>query len=327
MKKPFLSIDYTKPGKGVKKGADKRFTFANFFSLLKRKIWGLITTNFLWIIVCFPLIFGFVALSGNFDYHYEAPVSKMWAIISGAQTFSGTFDPALAALAGVENTGIQATMSYAGPVAKVLYWLTALAVLTFGPANTGMAYITRNYTKEEYVDMPSDYIRAIKKSFWSSIFLGIIDIILTGMIIFDMVFFFNNYNSDFIMSVFFFVCIILGIIYIMARPYMYLQLVTFKLPIRKIIKNSFIFALIGIKRNLAGLFGSLFVIILNLMLYIYIMPLGGLLPFFITISLTTFITTYAAWPNIKKIMIDPYYKSDDAPKEEIPDDAVFTDRG
>ena len=323
MKKPFLSIDYTKPGKGVKKGADKRFTFANFFPLLKRKIWGLITTNFLWIIICFPLIFGFVALSGNFNFQYQTPASPLWAIISGAESFSGP-DPALAALTG--TSGIQVTMSYAGPVAKVLYWLTALAIFTFGPANTGMAYITRNYTKEEYVDMPSDYIRAIKKSFWQSIFLGIIDIIIIGMLLFDAVFFMTYYN-DFIMSVFFFICLILGIIYIMARPYMYLQLVTFKLPLRKILKNSFIFALIGIKRNLAGLFGSLAVIILNLTLYVYIMPLGGLMPFFITLSLCTFITTYAAWPNIKKIMIDPYYKSDDTPKEEIPDDAVFTDRG
>lgn len=326
-KKPFLSIDYSKPGKGVKKGADKRFTFANFFPLLKRKIWGLITTNFLWIIICFPLIFGFVALSGNFDFHYQAPVSPMWAIVSGAEAYSGDVDPIMAAIMGAENTGLQSTMSYAGPVAKVLYYLTALAVLTFGAANTGMAYITRNYTKEEYVDMPHDYVRAIKKSFWQSIFLGIIDLVFIGMIVFDLIFFFTYYSSEFIMSMFFFICLILSVIYIMARPYMYLQLVTFKLPLRKILKNSFIFAIIGFKRNLAGLFGSLLVIIINLTLYVYIMPLGGLMPFFITLSLCTFITTYAAWPNIKKIMIDPYYKSDDKPKEEIPDDAVFTDRG
>jgi len=324
-KKPFLSIDYSKPGKGVKKGADKRFTFSNFFPLLKRKIWGLITTNFLWIIVSFPLIFGFIALSGNFDLHYKAPVSPLFALVSGAETFTGTLDPALTALNGL--TGLQATMSYAGPVAKVLYWLTALAVLTFGPANTGMAYITRNYTKEEYVDMPSDYIRAIKKSFWQSIFLGIIDIAVIGMILYDIVFFLTMYSSDFIMSVFFFVSIILALIYFMARPYLYLQLVTFKLPIRKILKNAFIFSLVGIKRNLAGLVANVIVIIFNLTLYFYIMPLGGLMPFFITISLTSFISTYAAWPNVKKIMIDPYYSSDDAPKEETPDDAVFTDRG
>ena len=323
MKKNFLSIDYTKPGKGVKKGQSKLFTLGNFFPLLKRKFWGLITTNFLWIMISFPLIFGLVALSGNFDFDYKAPADPLWAILSGVETMGGV-DPALCALEG--TAGIQLTMSYSGPVAKVLYALTALFFLTFGPSNTGMAYITRGYTKEEYVDMPSDFVVAIKKSFRQSIFLGLFDLIILTLIIFSLVFYATNYAYSFMFSIGLFISPILGIIYLMARPYLYLQLVTFKLPLRKIFKNAFIFSLVGIKRNVVGLLGSAAVIVLNLIIYIYLLPLGGLMPFFITISLTSFITTYAAWPTIKKIMIDPYYSTEEPDTPEN-DEPVFTDRG
>lgn len=321
-KKRFLSIDYSKPGKGVKKGESKLFTFWNFFPLLKRKFWGLFKTNLLWLVIMWPLLVGFFALSGKFDFSYSASVDPIWSALSGIET-AGGMSPQLSVLMGV--FGSRATMTYPGPIAKILYGITALAVFAFGPANTGMAYILRGYTKEEYVDMPSDFFTAIKKNFGQSLFLGLIDIIIMVMIAFDLVFFLTN-SQDFVFSVFFFICLIMGIIYLMARSYIYLLLITFKLPLRKILKNSFIFALVGFKRNLAGLFGSLLVIIINLILYIYIMPLGGIMPFFITIALTNFITAYAAWPNIKKIMIDPYYKENTSSVGND-EDAVFTDRG
>ena len=108
--------------------------------------------------------------------------------------------------------------------------------------------------------------------------------------------------------------------------YMYQLLVTFKLSIFKILKNSFIFSLIGIKRNIVALLGIAAVVGINILVYIYFLPLGGLLPFFLTIALCSFIGTFAAYPNIKKIMIDPYYKSDDHVKNEE-EPSLFKDMG
>lgn len=323
MKKPILGIDYTKPGKGVKKGASQLFTLQNFFPLLKRKFWGLLKANFLWVVVNFPLLVGFFALSGKFHYSYSTPADPLWAILSGVETISGQ-SPALAALMG--TSGIQLTMSYPGPVALVLFGITALAIFTFGPANTGLAYILRGYTKEEYVDMPGDFFSAIKKNFWQSVFLGVFDLLIMVMIMFASVFYLTNYEYSFFFSVGIFICAILAFLYCLSRFYLYPILVTFKLPLRKIFKNALIFSIIGFKRNVAGFFGAALVILINVLVYIYMLPIGGLLPFFITIALTSFITTYAAWPNIKKIMIDPYYKTKpNSDKGE--DEPVFTDRG
>lgn len=325
-KKPFMFVDYSKPGRGVKKGKTPPFTFGGFFPLLKRKIWGLFKTNLLWIFMNLPLLVGFYALSGKHHFTASGPINILYPTVAGIETISGT-TPSLAPLIGA--LGLEQVISYPGPVAKVLYAITALAILTFGPANTGMAYILRGYTKEEYVDMPRDFFTTIKKNLWQSILLGVIDLAIIVMMLFALTFYSAN-SADFVFSVFFFVSIILSVIYVMARFYMYPLLVTFKLPLRKIFKNSFIFAILGFKRNIVALIFAGALTLINFLLLItpLTMAVGGILPFIMTVALISFITTYAAWPNIKKIMIDPYYTSDDSPENNTPEDEpVFVDRG
>lgn len=323
MKKGFKFVDYSKPGRGVKKGSGANFTFMGFFKLLKRKFFDLSKANLLWIIVNFPLFFAFVALSGNFDIYFSAPADPLYPILHGVGHF--TQNPGFMALWGV--SGANTEMSYAGPVAIVLYALTALIFLTFGFANTGMAYVMRNHAREEYVDMPADFFITIKKNFWQALLLGILDLVISFVIVFALVFYRTQASVNFAFSMAFYFSIFLAAVWIMMRFYMYPLLVTFKLSTFKIIKNSFIFSLVGLKRNIVGLLGIAVVIGLNLLIYAYWLPLGGLLPFFITVALVSFIGTYAAYPNIKKIMIDPYYKSSDHVDETPKEDSLFKDVG
>lgn len=95
------------------------------------------------------------------------------------------------------------------------------------------------------------------------------------------------------------------------RNYMYLILVTFKLSIFKILKNSFIFAFLGIKRNLAALLGTVIVCFINVYLFVWLPLVGLTLPLIITTTTVFFIGAYAAYPVIKKYMITPYYKDEE----------------
>ena len=321
-RKPFLSIDYNKPGKGVKKGQSTLFTFPNFFALLKRKIWELIKVNLLWIVTSFPLLFGFVALSGGFYNNLKTPSDFAFPIVEGMSLFGGN-----AGLSAVLTAvGIQSNVEVPTTLAKVFFGITALAVFTFGMANTGMAYMHRGYTREEYVDMPSDFFRAIKKNFFQSIIVGFFDLLILAAVSFALTFYLTL-SEEFVFQVSLFICFVLALIYFMARFYLYPLLVTFKLSTWKIFKNAFIFALVGIKRNVVALIFTLLIIAANILIYVFALPIGGILPFFITISLCSFISTYAAWPNIKKIMIDPYYKTDTHTSQKADDEPIFTDRG
>ena len=92
------------------------------------------------------------------------------------------------------------------------------------------------------------------------------------------------------------------------RYYIYIQMVTFKLSIVKILKNSMIFALIGMKRNILALLGIAVILVLEVMFLLVtaLQPVAVAAPLAILFSTFAYMKVYAAYFKIKEIMIDPY---------------------
>ena len=89
------------------------------------------------------------------------------------------------------------------------------------------------------------------------------------------------------------------------RFYLYLMLITFDMKFRKIFKNAFIFVMLGLKRNLLAILWVVILVALNFGLLLLYTPLGIILPVLYIPAIPLFTTTYAAYPIIKKYMIDP----------------------
>ena len=91
------------------------------------------------------------------------------------------------------------------------------------------------------------------------------------------------------------------------------MMVTFELSLFKIFKNAMIFAFLGAKRNIVAGLGIFIVAFINFLFYLtpVTMALGIALPLVFTLGICTYIAAYAAWPKIKEIMIDPYYKDEE----------------
>ena len=91
-----------------------------------------------------------------------------------------------------------------------------------------------------------------------------------------------------------------------------MMIITFRLSIKQIYKNAFIFAFLGLKRNLliTGvqllLFGLGF--LLTLLNWAIGVPVMILLYVFWYPAFRSFLIQYNIFPLIKKVMIDPYYK-------------------
>ena len=94
------------------------------------------------------------------------------------------------------------------------------------------------------------------------------------------------------------------------RFYMYMIMVTFKMNFFKVLKNSFIFAILCIGRNFLALIGIVAMALITLYLGITYPPLSIIMMVVVLFGGCTFISTYVAYPQMKKYMIDPYY--DDA---------------
>lgn len=222
----------------------------------------------------------------------------------------GGIDPVTAALNGV--IGVPSTNYVPTTLTYVILSLSLLVLLTFGVVNVGTAYLLRNIVKCEPIFFLNDFFYAIRRNWKQALPFGVLDIGIVALLIYDIVFFYYNLGSSF-MDIMFFVSLVLLVVYFCMRFYIYLLMLTFNLSIFKIIKNAFIFSIIGIKRNIVALFGIVIFTMTFYGLLISLFPIGVLIPFTIFFGTCAFMATYAAWPKIKEIMIDPYQTEPEEP--------------
>lgn len=198
-----------------------------------------------------------------------------------------------------------------------IYILLCLPLFTNGLANVGITHVARNTARDKHSFGLSDFFETIKKNFKQSLIAGIINVVIYGFLIFDVVFFYDNIvqnNSKW-------ATFGLGIIFAMLFTFTLLNfflwtlIITFNFSLKDAYKNSFKFVFVNIKYNLicfiikalivAVNIGVLFItggywgmaLIIEIALFILIYP-----------SFNALLIQYCTFPAIKKFIIDPYYK-------------------
>jgi uncharacterized membrane protein YesL len=189
----------------------------------------------------------------------------------------------------------------------VMIALAAVTVLTWGWQTVGGTYNLRSIVRGDSCFLWSDYFYAIRKNFKQGFFLGLIDVVLIFVLAFDWYWFGALAGESLGYGFMYFMTLALVLIYVFMRFYLYLMMITFDLPIKKLFKNALIFSMLGIKRNIVALLGILLVALANFLLVVPSLSIGFtltlILPFFYLPALAGFISTYAAYPNIKRYMI------------------------
>lgn len=321
-KKRFTLFRYSLDGKGVPKDVNEPRNFPFFFKLLGRNLSRLMSVNMLIVFANFPIFFALFAASGNLNTTSYAPVSSMFGPLYGAMKISGEASPLTAALNGV--FGLQVQISVPTTATYIFYGLALLVIFTFGLTMVGTTYIVRNIVKGEPIFFMHDFWYAIKRNLRQGIIFGIIDLALIFLIYWDIIFFAANASvGGYLTSLMFYFVIAIAIIYFNMRYYIYVLMITFNLSLYKLLKNSLIFSFVGLKRNFVGTVGIILLAACSYSLLMIFPPLGAILPFIITLAIGQFIGIYTSWPNIYKIMIEPYEEEDTTPKEE----PIFIDRG
>ena len=318
----FFSPSSNKKDKGPTKNdfkEDKKFGTMYLFKLLKINFNKLTGVNLVYVLVILPFLFLFVSNMFDLDGTVSTPQNAFYPLVYGVAGYEPVA-PTVISLSALWGGGT--SLGVEGTLTNVFFYLGFTVLLTFGFANTGLAYILRNMVKRKPVFVWSDFFKCIKKNLKQALIIGILDGGVIALFAYDLMVYRAN-DSEFMYNIFFFVILMFTIIYFMMRFYLYLIMITFDLPIRKIIKNSFIFSMLGIKRNLVATIGIAVVVFLTYTIMSILPTLGIVIPFIWTISVSSFIGVYCAYPVMHKYMIAPYYKED----EKTGPEAVFTDRG
>lgn len=317
MKKLFSRKPVTKTDKYIQAPTD----FKGFFVALGRKFWNLSNANLIYVLSNFPIFFLLLAFTGHLNKEVPAILNPMYQPFYGFKTFgdSSLLDTLSESLSRFGTVSIPTTAT------KVFLIISLLTIITFGLSNAGLTYLLRGYARGDAVFAFTDFFGAIKRNWKQAIIMGVLDILAFVALIWDCIFWSAQAGQSFLYAMFFYLSLFFVFVYVFMRFYAYTIMITFDLSIRKILKNSFIFAFVGFKRNIVAFLGIIAVIFINYMLFGILLPAAIMLPAIITIALGSFMAIYASYPVIKKYMIDPYYpeQSDNIVEDDEP---VFEDR-
>ena len=303
--KKFKLFDFSRDGKGVDEIEDRKPTLKFFFKLLWRKFSQLLQLNLLMlfqiipllVIVCVVYVYGAKTALIN-----EAMYVPLYGISQVSPNFAG------APLLDLVSNLTESTVYFTPVMIIVTACMLLLLALTYGWQNVGAAYVLRGLFRGDAVFVFSDFFYGIKRNLKQAFFMGLLDFLITAVLIVDIVFFMGR--SGGLDTVMYGVIFAIIILYIAMKFYMYQLLVTFDLTNFKILKNSLIFTALGIKRNLMAFLGLILLFALQIGLIflalVYGLTVFIVLPFVYIFALVGFIATYAAYPIIDRYMIAPY---------------------
>ncbi len=192
-----------------------------------------------------------------------------------------------------------------------------------GPFTAGFTYVIRNYAKQEPTFLVSDFFEHSKTNFKQAIITSVLSAVVAYLLIQAFVF----YNSIFItnnlpIGVLYTLFAIVIILFIITMFYVYPLMVTFKMNLKVILKNSWTFAILKLPQNLIIflLLSSINIAILYVTLFVLYLPTFvylALLAFFLT-GFTSFTANYYIWH-----VMDKYIVSLVTPKKE--NESIFND--
>ena len=299
--------------KEIEKEEDKTPNIKYYFKSLWRKFPRLLSVNLIMLFQIIPVLialYAYTALMPRIDVFSD----PLYPVLNGINSVSGS--PITATLLNIFNDTVQLPTIAFGGAAIIIIICALFLMITFGWQNVGATYLTRELVRGRPVFVFSDYFYAVKRNFKQGFLLGILDFIFSAILIFDFIYFYNTSGSFMLDLMFWGICGV-GIIYIFMRFYIYLILINFDLPIRKILKNALIFTALGLKRNLLASLWIVVIAAINIALAIVLIPANIIvfliLPLVYFAAFALFTSTYAAYPVIKKYMIDPYYDEEGNP--------------
>ena len=292
-----FSRSFDKPGKGIDPNEPQKRSFFRFMDILGRKFWHFSKVNMLYAVALIPtFVIVFLFLSGMIS---NTILSKMDLMGIVSQTVEGA-----------ENVQQQFNQFTVIIDLFVRFIVTILFTVFWGmgPATAGITYIMRNFAREEHAWLWSDFRDSVKSNFKQSLIVFAIDVVVFILQYVALVFYAQQTG---VLGALRYVILIMGFIYTMMHLYIYPLMVTFKLSIKDIYRNSLLFALGKLPSNVLVLIiqalihlGSIFAAIVYggqyaILLIIIIL----LLDVFILLSVSSLLVNFNAYPKMKEYMM------------------------
>ncbi len=199
-------------------------------------------------------------------------------------------------------------------VANLLYVLVSLPVVTRGLAEVGLTYITRQFVREKHAFLVSDFFDTIKKNWKQGLLFGILELVLGTAVTYALYFYIMGTVKEFALGpiISLAVALFVSLMFVFMWYYVYLQIITFKMSFKQIVKNSALFAAGAVKQNFLITVVQVAVYALLAVCFVinWWLALGILIPGYLLVypAFRSFLIQFTVFPVVKKAIIDPYYE-------------------
>lgn len=192
-----------------------------------------------------------------------------------------------------------------------------------GPFTAGYTFVIRNYAKQEPTFLVAEFFEHSKRNAKQAIITSILSTLVAYVLVQAFVFYNSFFASHgFHMGIFYALAALVIVLYVVMIFYIYPIMVTFKMNLKTIFKNAWVFTISKLPQNImifalvASLNIALFYVmcfVLYLPTIVYLLVLG----FFMT-GFTSFTANYYIWHVMNKYIVQLV-----TPKKKI--ETVFND--
>lgn len=270
--------NYNVPGKGVQKRSPDEPRINIFRDVFPRKLWNLFKLNLLYLLASLPFFLVTMIVAGIISI----PLTE--GLPAGMNAVEiGTYDILI----------------------RVFVTFLFMVFLGFGPITAGFIHIIREHASERPCWLLSDFFGKAKENFKQSIVVFLLDLLAVYVLTVGFRFYGQSGNR-----VFQYVILLIALIFIMMHTYIYPIMITFRLPLKHILKNSLLMTMGKAPVNLL-------ILLLNIIIYtvvpvvVIMSNIGSLATMIILLaevvflpSITTFITVFYLIPLLEQYMSD-----------------------
>ena len=205
--------------------------------VMPRKLWDLIKLNMLYLLTAIPLFSVTMVIVGI----VSSTITDLIVVVFG-----------------------DAAMVSFDVIMRIILAFWFMIILGLGPVTAGYTYIIREYSREHYCWIISDFFERFKSNFKQGILLWIIDLAVFFLLVVAFKFYMNR--GIFILQ---YIILLAGVMYAMIHIYIYQMMVTFDLSLKSLFRNSLIM-------SIAKAPASLIILLSNIIIYA-IIPIAVLM--------------------------------------------------
>ena len=220
---------YGKSGKGDYNKEDLPTTrWQLFWEMLRVRFGSLFKLNFLYMVAWIPAIL-VIGRAVMLAYSGLANVLESQMAVEAGEMASEAFQQLNADyLAAVKALVMQ----------TLILLVPALAVT--GPFTAGIAYITRNWARDEHAFIFSDFMDAVKENWKQALLTSTITGIVPLLLYVCVTFYSQMANESLLYMVPQAIVLMVGIVWMCSLMYIYPQMVTYNLTYKNLVRNSII---------------------------------------------------------------------------------------